>query len=261
MRVQGNLKSLSMFVVVVGTTLAMVVYAPNARADTIVIDSFATPSVGGDFYSFTFNPSASPPISPLTPGDMPIVIPGVGRDLLVEVVGDIDWKSVIGTIGSVDEVLSVVTFGDSGTRVTLDYTSWAGKANTSDLTDGGTNNALAFAFNFLGAGDLNVQITVSGDGGEATFKSDGSALGDVAQSSTPFIYLAPFDEFDVDTGNPLSNADTISILFNDPVGGPIANVSFELTSVAAVPEPSTLAMLLTLGATSLLAVARRRRKR
>ncbi|KKL06639.1 hypothetical protein LCGC14_2594010 [marine sediment metagenome] len=255
MRVQDNLRALSTFVVALCITLTVGAFAPIVCADPIVIDSFAAPAAGANFFSF------DAALFPSLVGDQPATIPttdsssilGDDRVLEVEVVGTPDWKSASGTVGSVNEVLSVATWGDPGSKVRLDYPG----LSVDDLTDGGTNDAIAFAFNFLEAGDLNVQITVTGDGGTAVFDSATSA-GDVAQSSTPFTYAAPFDEFVVDVGDPLGNADTISIVLNNPAGGPVTNVDFELSSVTAVPEPSTLAMLATLCAFILGAVWRRR---
>jgi len=253
-RVQGNLRSLSMFVVVLGITLAVFVHAPTVRADAIVIDAFAAPAAGANFISLDVG------LLPFFVGAQPVVpsvigepsILGGDRDVTIEVVGPVDWKSAIGTVGSADEVLSVFTGGGSGSTVTLDYPSLLG----ANLTDLGTNNAFALAFNFVEPGNLNLRITVESGGNTAMFNS--SAAGNIGESSTPFTYIVPFDAFD--TVGPLASADSISIVFNDPVGGPLPNVDFELTSVAAVPEPSTLAMLWTVGVVSLLAVARRRRE-
>ena len=253
MRLQGNLKSLSMFVIAVGITPALVLHAPMVRADTIPIDSFAAPAVGANFASIDLG------LLPLFVGGAPIVpsasgepsILGGDRDVTVAVTAPIDWKSVVGTIGSGS--FSVYTGGRSGSTVTIDY---PGLTN-EDLTDLGTNNAIALGFTFVSKEGMNVQIMVTDNGNTATF--DSLAIGDIAGSTTTFTYLAPFNAFD--TVAPLASADSISIVFNSPAGGPVPNVDFELTSIAAVPEPSTLAMLLTLGLVSLAAIARRRRKR
>ncbi len=259
MRVQGNLKSLSMFVVVVGITLALGVYAPAARADAIVIDTFAAPAAEVNFFSFdaALFPSlvGKQPDTVFVGGSASIL--GGERELTVEVGGAPSWMSASGLIGGAGEVLSVATWGAPGSKVILDYAG----LSADDLTDGGENNAIALNFNFLAGNDLHVKMTVVGDGGTAIFDSATSTLGNVAQLGSSFSYDAPFDEFVIDTGDPLGNADTINIVLNDPGGVPLANVNFELTSVTAVPEPSTLAMLLMVGVASLLAVARRRQER
>ncbi len=231
-----------------GITPAMGLYGPKACAATIVIDSFALPVAEGDFYSF--DPTGFPALVPAQPE--PIL--GVFRDLTVTVVGPIDWKSVSGTIGSAAEVLSVATWGDSGSKVLLDY---YGLPQAGLIDD--THNTVEFAFNFLEAGDLNMRITVTGDGGTAVFDSATSSFGDIPQSSTPFIYAIPFDEFVVSGGDAPGNIDSISIVLNDPAGGPITNLDFELTSIMVLPEPSTLSMLAALGVVLAFVLCRRRR--
>ena len=65
-------------------------------------------------------------------------------------------------------------------------------------------------------------------------------------------------------GDPLGNADSILITLNDPTGGPVSNVDFELDSISVreskVPEPSTLALLCALGLSAAVAVSRRNKK-
>ncbi len=227
---------------------AIGLYGSKACAATIVLDSFALPATGGNFYSF--DPAAFPALVPTQPD--PIL--SATRDLTVTVVGPIDWKSVNGTIGSAAEVLSVATWGDSGSTVLLNY---HGLFLAGPIDE--THNAVEFAFNFLEAGDLNMRITATGDEGTAVFDSATSSLGDIPQSSTPFTYIAPFDEFVVSGGGSPGSTPSISIMLNDPAGGPVTNLDFELTSIIILPEPSALTMLASLGVFLALVLCRRRR--
>lgn len=234
-------------------------YAPTACASAINIDSFAAPGAGYDFYSFGVV-SYPPPVlaaipSALIPTTDPGSILGGERVLAVDVVGTPNWKSFAGTIGSAAEVLSVATWGASGSKVVLSYPA----IPSVDLTDGGSNNAIDFGFDFLEAGSLNVKIEVTGAGGSATFDSALAPVGNVAPKGSPFVYTVPFDQFDK-TGNPFLAAESIVITLNDLGGSAAPNVDFELDYVSAteVPEPSTVVLLLSLG--SCLAVATWRRR-
>ena len=250
MRLQVNLRSFFMLVVVGCITPAIVLHAPMLHAGTIDIDDFSAPATEENFTSIDLGALPSfvgtqPTISPVA-GEASIL--GGSRNATVQVQTPVDWKSAMGTIGN--GAFSVFTGGSSGSVVTIDYPG----LTDVDLTDGGTNQSIALDFNFVEPGDLNLQIVITDGANTATF--DSSTTANIPGSGTPFTYLATFADFDM--AAPLSSADSISVVLNGPA---VANMDFELSSISAVtavPEPSTMAMLLTLVLASLSLIVRRR---
>lgn len=236
--------------------IVAVLGASSAQATTIGIDHFAAPADSVNFISFSF-PSFTP-VPSVTIPTLDASILGLERIFDISVVGPPDWMAFSGSIGS--DVLQVATWGRSGSVSTLSYPSVA----DVDLTDGGTNNVVDLAFDFLEAGSLSVKVAITGDGGNtAVFDSSAKALGNALPSTTPFVYSIPFDQFTISGGNPLANADSIVVTLNDPVGGPLANVDFELNSISVseqVPEPSTLALLVVLGISATVIAVRKRKQ-
>ncbi len=253
-----------LFSVTLGAMVVVALIASAVQAETIVIDDFSAPDQGGQIYSFDFvMPTPGSSASPFTPkAHMEILdvqapeIWGGERDLTADVVGDVQWNSASGEVGNGLGVLRLSTLGtESGTTVELVY---PGPSNV-DLTDGGANLALALDFNFMVAGDLdlNLKIAATGPNGTATFDSAASILGDVTESDDPFVYAAPFAEFDNEGA--LATATSLTITFNG-LDIPVSNVNFELTEVSAVvPEPSTLVSLSILGIVLGLGAWRRRK--
>ena len=126
-----------------------------------------------------------------------------------------------------------------GAATTLLYNGGGAGLGGIDLTAGGSQNALAIQFRFVDTGGsplLPVEaIVVGASGGTATF-GGGGTLG-VAQESSPCVYDLLFSSFSVEGQSPLSNAASISFVFNPAYE---ANVDFSLLSIktAEVPEPS-----------------------
>ncbi len=163
-------------------------------------------------------------------------------------------ESVSGSIGGADG-LTIGTVDVWGAETTLLYNGGGAGLGGVDLTAGGSQNALAIHFRFVDAGGspfLPIEAVVVGtSGGTATF-GGGGTLG-VAQESSPCVYDLLFSSFAVEGPSPLTNAESISFVFNAAYE---ANVDFSLLSVRTteVPEPSTLGMLTAVAVVAATAV-------
>jgi hypothetical protein len=129
-----------------------------------------------------------------------------------------------------------------------------------DLTDGGLNDAIEIAFHYLDAGTIqpetmSLKIVITGEsGGEAVFTD---AIG---ESPDPFDYTIAFEDFTFNSGTAdlFTEVSSITIGFNETA--PVPNLDFALTSIAAVPEPSS-AILVAIGLLTGMAFVSRGRQR
>ncbi|MBN2473996.1 MAG: PEP-CTERM sorting domain-containing protein [Pirellulales bacterium] len=246
---------------------ALVVNPAATLANTIVIDSFDNPNPGTNFFVPGLAPWGSG--NPFLNKDTVVGVLGGERDILVQVVGTPLPISAAGIIGYEpvygNGVLEVGTYGRAGTRVTAQYDGVdmdssgalvdAKGLGPVDLTDGGVNDRLQLAFNSVDGGNalaLGLAVTAVGAGGTPTTVN---LL--VPESGTPFVYDIPFAAFPV---NVFGSVESLTFEFNNS-GTPTPNVDFELDSVVAVPEPSTLVSLSALGALLVVVGTWRWRKR
>ncbi len=235
--------------------------APEARAATITIDPFEAPDPGEAF--FTFNSEDDPPFVPrqralLETSDGGIL--GGERDVLMEVVGAPTVFSGSGEVGLPSGILQFGTYGEAPVKISLQYDGLDAGDSTADglvdaegladvdLTDGGSNWALEMQFVSLDAGDdpmtdMTLKITAVGDGGSATYE------GLIAESVDPFEIRIPFADFS--DSSVMESVGSLTFSLNGSAA-PTANVDFELDNLAAVPEPSTLILLIALAGCSLV---------
>ncbi|NQU25986.1 MAG: PEP-CTERM sorting domain-containing protein [Candidatus Nealsonbacteria bacterium] len=243
-----------------------------------MIDSFDSP----DPYELLFCPGEAP-WGDGNPCAMENVVAGVvggERDVFVETRGEPRAISAIGMVGYEPSyeagILALATygFGDLGSAsyVILQYdgvdddeaeTIWPALTNSeqlnTDLTGDGTNTAFVFGFLGLDAGSnrdsLDLNIVVNGPEGSAAYS------GAIPESPLAFNHTVDFADFTVAGANPFNAATSVTITLNNPTT-PSKNIDFELDSISAIPEPSTLG-LLALGCLGCLVgvTARRWRRR
>lgn len=248
------------FVAGLSAAILLLVHLPLLQADFITIDSFDSPDPAVAFF-VPGPPSGSRGIPFALKQAAPEAI-GQQRDLLTTVIGTplpIAAAVMVGYEPSFDAgILAFATFGfgDLGPAsylsVRYDGTDAAGSLANVDLTGDGTNDA--FSLRFLGVdAPLPVTVTVSGpDNTSAVFH------GVTADINAPFTFPIPFASFTGD--DTFGNVTSIEFVFNGPAA-PIQNMDFELDSIRAVPEPSTLALLFGCGAFAVIARTRRRQRR
>lgn len=257
--------------------LAAVLFAQPAQAATILIDDFR------DANHFPQPESQQGWGIPLFTQTNPFImehtqqvgtILGGERDVEIRVTTTPKGVSAFGVIGDVDEddpgTEGEFDFGSASTaRVMavleydgLDAGEVAAGALTNalglggmDLTSGGTNNSFMLVFRSVDPAPnqtgISLRIEVTSAGGTATY------VGQVPQSADEFEFLAPFSAFDVVA--PLSAATSVRFYFND-TGTPDQAVDFNLKNIAAVPEPTSLA-LVCVGVVGLAASTWRRRRK
>lgn len=180
---------------------------------------------------------------------------GDERDVEIRVVTTPKGVSANGVIGDVDEedpgTEGVFEFGSSATaRVSaileydgIDAGEVAAGALTNALALGGINltatgnNSFSLVFRSVDPAPnqtgINLRIEVTSAGSTAIW--DGA----VPESSSEFTFGVPFAAFSSQT--PLSAATSIRFIFNNSGGNPDPAVDFNLKSIAAVPEPGTIA--------------------
>ncbi len=228
----------------------------SASAGTIIIDDFQTPAPSEAFFSFD---SAT---LPFMPKGMTLIeqesasILGGQRDLLLEVAGNPSIFSTSGIVGTDDDagLLRVATDGGPGTVVTLQYDGIdAGDNEVTglsdhlglggfDLTDGQTNDRLQFDFLGIDSGSsllhtIRLEISAVGESATATF------VVDIDDSTGPTSLEVPFSDFSDDTV--FQNLKSLTFTINGS-GESAMGIDIHLDRIAAVPEPATLAMLLSL---------------
>jgi len=179
---------------------------------------------------------------------------GNDRDVEIRVITTPKGVSANGVIGDVDEedpgTEGVFEFGSSATaKVTaileydgVDPGEVAAGALTNalalgalDLTATG-NNAFALVFRSVDAAPteagISLRIEVTSAGGTATWD------GVIPETGVESTLTVPYVAFT--SQSPLSAATSVRFIFNDG-GSPDAAVDFNLKSIAAVPEPGTIA--------------------
>ena len=230
------------------------------HAETIMIDSFDFP----DLSDLLFCPGDAPwgDGNPCAMERSFADILGGERDVFVETLGEpltISASAMAGSESAFEPGLLVfATYGfgsvASASYLTLQYDGedddadepiWPTLTNSgqlnADLTGGGTNNAFVFSFLGLDAGNdrtsLDLKITVNGSNGSSAVHT-----GTIPESSIAFDHTVDFADFTITGVDPFNAATSVTFTFNDPIA-PVRNVDFELDSVSAVPEPSTLGLL------------------
>ncbi|MEX2189032.1 MAG: PEP-CTERM sorting domain-containing protein [Pirellulales bacterium] len=180
---------------------------------------------------------------------------GSERDVEIRVTTTPKGVAAFGVIGDVDEEDSGTEgefdFGSSSTArvmATLEYDGLdAGEVAAGSLTNAlglggvdftaGGNNMFLLMFRTVDPAPnktgIGLRIEVTSAGGSATW------TGTVPESADPFDFTVPFAAFDAQA--PLSAATSIRFIFNGN-GTPDTAVDFNLKSIAAVPEPASLAM-------------------
>lgn len=258
---------------------SLVLCARTATANTITIDAFTVPNPGEVFF---LDPTGTGNTfvhqEPATPGAPDAAeILGGQRDVLVKVDGTALPISAAGIIGyetvNNNGLLQVATFGNPGSYVIAqydgrdvepdppgDYPDDAEDLGLVDLTDGGANDRFLLSFKSLDAGNvtaLTLGVKVVGNTAQETLYRN------VTESSVPFDVPILFSGFS--TTDLMKSVRSLTFEFNTPfaptLNAPVPNVDFELDSIEAVPEPSTLAMLLALGVSVVLTGVWCRRKR
>jgi hypothetical protein len=228
-------------------------FAPGANAAHIMVDSFDHP-VAEAFFVPGVPPWGSGEPAAIQQPELPDpILDGIiggQRDVLIDMVGDPLPISAAGMIGyeAVYNLgcLWIATFGDAGTCVVVQYDGLDDDPGDAildaellgglDLTGGGTNYAIKLRFLQIDAGDgtaLKLKVSVQGSGGSDSVEYD------IPESSAPSTFSVPFSHFDAGL---FTSVDSITFAFND-LPAPVSNVDFEVDSIAAVPEPSTFALL------------------
>jgi hypothetical protein len=225
----------------------------------ISIDNFAVPDPAQYFMS---NDSGTPPTPVATYLLKTAAAGDLGeRDMLVQAYGppsgpDVNPFSFVGWVGRTSVNSGVLfTGGPAGTALTLQYDGTdsgdtasglvdAKGAGLVDLTAGGGNDRFVLDFGYLNTDDANpmrLQVKVESDKGTALFQ------GTVAENGNRFIEGVNFADFagynPNPANNPFTSVQSVTFELNYAVGGKAdANVDYELRSIQAVPEPSTIAM-------------------
>jgi hypothetical protein len=177
---------------------------------------------------------------------------GGQRDTMINVVTTPKGVSANGVIGDVDEedpgTEGAFEFGSSATATVIGILEYDGVdflPQTTNLTNAlglgainltaTGNNSFALVFRSVDPAPaetgVSIRIEVTSAGGDASFD------GIIPESGTEFTYNVPFASFTSQA--PLSAATSIRFIFNDG-GSPDAAVDFNLRSIAAVPEPTTV---------------------
>lgn len=217
--------------------------AGSAAASPIVFDDFSTPA---DPAVFVVGINTANP----TVGDF--TGPGILGTRQVKVDAGPGPVPVASYAGYVGDGSFYVNTSNPGAGVILEY-DFTGLTPPGIDIGGSGNTAFKIDFNFLNSGfSGDVPLTIFADGGNgesATF------TGNITESGSPFAFFAPFDQF-VNTPGMGDTVVKLVFLFNNTN---IPNVDFEITRVAAVPEPSTLALAGLGLAFGCVAVRRRQR--
>jgi hypothetical protein len=240
---------------------------PPVTAENVLVDDFEGPNPA-TYVLNLYNPN--PPSTILVKQSYQGALGGE-RELLAEILGKpspFSFGAIIGYDETFDRgVLQVATAGKVGSRMALQYDgedlgdSVAHGLNNAqdlsvDLTGGGTNDRFEMSFAFSDGVDphgLDIGvIATSPTGGSLTY------WGYVANSNDALTRSIRFTEFTVQGEASFGNVNSLMFLFN---WDGTANVDFALDSIAAVPEPSTWAMLGTALVVFVTYGYRRRRRR
>ena len=220
----------------------------SSHGGTITIDTFDLPDKGTVFIlSRDDDGDQWDRIHSVSDGS----ILGGEREVMIDISGALDLGSVVavGVIGvdlNVDDGNGMFTFGsqtNSGSVARLTYDGQSDEGLGSlDLTDGGINTDFVLRFaacdGVVGDG-LDIAITAESSlGGTLSYWGD---IPDHGNPSDSLVHLIPFAEFTATGGD--ASFDTIEALTFEFNGDRTPNVDFSLDFVAAVPEPSSVAML------------------
>jgi PEP-CTERM motif len=229
--------------------LLQLMWSP-ATAGHVVIDDFQAPNIGHVFYIMAKPANGNPSAIQSDPNPAQITTPSAGiaggeRDLFIEVLGSAQVGSALGIVGhnmttGADE-LQVATAPGPPSVVTLRYNGIDSGVNAQgmlvDLTGGGSNNALALYVVGTDRG-LNLDATVVDTNGLTSTYHGKVAFGG------EYTKLVPFSAF---VGNAsFSAVSSLTFMFNASQGAnapSLRNVDFRITSISAVPEPSSLVLL------------------
>jgi len=224
-----------------------VVGAQFSFGGTITIDSFDLPDKGT---VFVLSPSGGPQWDHThAVGDGSIL--GNDRDVSILLSGapSLDAIVAVGVIGvdlNVTDGNGMFTFGsqaNSGSTVRLTYDG-SGNAGLGslDLTDGGINTD--FALRFAGSEGVmpeGLDVTIAAKSSLGGTLSYSGYIPDHSDPLAPLVHRIPFADFTVAGGGAsFETVDTLTFVFN---GDQTPNVDFSLDMVAAVPEPSSVALL------------------
>ncbi len=256
--------------------LAVALFTAPTHAATILIDDFR------DANHFPLPESQQGWGIPLFTQTNPFIMehtPQIGtilggeRDVEIRVTSTPKGVSAFGVIGDVDEegpgTEGEFDFGSSSTArvmATLEYDGLdVGEVAAGSLTNalglGGIdftamgNNSFMLVFRSVDPAPnqtgIGLRIEVTSAGGPATY------VGAIPESANESEFFVPFAAFDAQA--PLAAATSIRFIFNGN-GTPDTAVDFNLKSIAAVPEPATLAMA-CMGIVIMGASVRRRRRK
>jgi hypothetical protein len=240
------------------------------HAAPIQIDDFSKPAPYAYFIVGSnvgpTNPSHA--LSQQTPSAI-----GGQRDTLINVQGSSTPNSSVTAIGPIPsleiDALAVGTNGFSPTVARLQYSGLVSQPSSTslvnghnlgggegiDLTGGGTNTTFEMYFFSVDAqptAGLSLAVIITSPGNKTS-----TANVTVPNSLSGFNYFVPFNKL---VGNALlTQVDSISFVLN---GAQTPNVDYELTFVAAVPEPGSEALMISaVGSLATVGYLRRWRRR
>lgn len=226
--------------------LAIAFVQASASAATINIDNFMFPNPA----QFSALPAGLN--SSLTVVNNVAGVIGEERETKLQAIGNALVGASTLLIGNQSglEALQVTTVGLVPVVTTLTYN---GVGNVGldgvDLTDGDSNDRIEIRFpgaDALPTNGLGITITVTSDSGSST------ASATAFNMQSPFTVDFPFVSF-LGSAN-LGAVNSIVVEFNT---NQTDNVDFEVTGIAAVPEPGSCILLALGGTLACLQVARR----
>jgi hypothetical protein len=226
--------------------LAVACLQASASAATINIDNFMFPEPA-DFHALPPGLNSS-----LTVVNNVTGVIGSEREIKLQAIGTAlpgESTVLIGDESGLD-ALQVTTLGLAPVVTTLTYN---GVGNVGlgavDLTDLGSNDRIVIHFagsDALPTPGLELSITLTSDSGSSTASATAFNMQAAFTVDFPFVSFLGF-------ANPAA-VNSIVVEFNT---NQTANVDFEVTGIAAVPEPGSCILLALGGTLACLQVARR----
>jgi hypothetical protein len=226
--------------------LAAVLIPSYASAATINIDNFLLPSPA-QFHQLPAGFNSSTTITDVVAG-----VIGGERETKLQAIGNALPTTASVLIGNQSglDALQVATLGLIPVVTTLTYNG-VGNAGLGDvdLTDSNSNNRIEVRFpgaDALPTSGLGITVTVTSNSGSS------SASATAFNQQSPFTVDFLFSSF-VGFAN-LSEVDSIVVQLNT---NQTDNVDFEVTGIAAVPEPGSCILLALGGTLACMQVAHR----